>query len=54
MTAEEIQAWRDKAVEYANNYFKEAPDLFKANWMRDALFVAYLKGAEEALGKRLI
>ena len=36
MTQEEMLAWMDKASKYANDYFKDAPDLAKATWMRDA------------------
>ena len=54
MTEEEHLAWQDKASKYANDYFKDAPELAKANWMRNALYVAYLRGVEQALQKRLI
>jgi hypothetical protein len=54
MTSEEMLEWHDKAAKYANDYFKDAPDLAKAMWMRDALYVAYLRGVEQALGKRLV
>lgn len=54
MTQDELLGWMDKASEYANKYFKDAPDLAKATWMRDALYCAYLKGVEEALGVRII
>ncbi len=44
----------DKAKEYANKYFSDISDPTKATWMRDALYCAYLKGVEEALGIRII
>lgn len=44
----------DKASEYANKYFSDISDPTKATWMRDALYCAYLKGVEEALGIRII
>ena len=54
MTQEEILGWMDKASEYANKYFSDISDPTKSTWMRDALYCAYLKGVEEALGIRII
>ncbi len=54
MKPEELLGWMDKASVYANQYFKDAPELSKANWVRDALYCAYLKGVEDALGVRII
>lgn len=50
----ELLGWMDKAHEYAEKHFKESTDPYKANWMRDALYCAYLKGVEDALGVRII
>lgn len=41
--------WMDKAKEYAKENTKGAPQ-----YVADALYVAYLKGVEAALGIRLV
>lgn len=46
---EQIQFWRDKAVEYAISHSKGEPAYF-----RDALYSAYLQAVQDALRIRLI
>ena len=50
-TPEQIQQlfWMDKAKKYAEENTKGAPQ-----YVADALYVAYLKGVEAALGIRLV
>jgi hypothetical protein len=55
MTLEEQQLyWMDKAREYADKGYTESTHEYIMQWQKDALYVAYLKGVEEALGIRII
>ena len=55
MTLEEQQLyWMDKAKEYVKSTMTSSTIPWKEQWQADALYVAYLKGVEEALKIRII
>ena len=60
MTSEELKRltiianWMDKAKDYAESKFSAITDPFKPQWIRDAIYVSYLRGVEEALHIRII
>ena len=45
MTEKEILNIYDKAEKYTENRMKDMPERFKANFIRNALYCAYLEGA---------
>ena len=52
--AEEQQYWMDKAKEYADKKFTESPREYVMQWQKDALYVAYLHGVQDALKIRIV
>ena len=52
--AEEQQYWMDKAKEYSKTASALSSTPWKEQWMRDALYTAYLRGVEDARGIRII
>ena len=52
--AEEQLYWMDKAKEYSKNASSLSSTPWKEQWMRDALYTAYLHGVEDALHIRII
>jgi hypothetical protein len=46
--------WMDKAKEYAEKALSESTVEWKEQWQKDALYVAYLHGVQDALKIRII
>lgn len=45
MNKEEQAAVYERAKQYAEERMNDMPDLYKANFVRDAIYCAYLEGA---------
>lgn len=55
MKPEETQLfWMDKAKEYAEKSLSESTIKWKEQWMKDALYVAYLHGVQDSLKIRIV
>lgn len=52
--AEEQLYWMDKAREFADKKFTESTHEYIMQWQKDALYVAYLHGVQDALNIRIV
>ena len=46
--------WMDKAKEIAQQSLTESTIPYKEQWQKDALYMAYLRGVEDALQIRIV